>query len=78
MRAFFADSECRNVCESPITQDHGISRDLYWVASGLQVEIPIDHSGAPPFVFSLDPLEVMNFYYLFLLPHKLARSMDES
>ena len=30
-RAFFADSACRNVCESPMTQDHG---DL---ASGLQV-----------------------------------------
>ena len=27
--AHFADSACRNVCESPITQDHGISRDLY-------------------------------------------------
>ena len=29
VRAIFADSACRNVCESPIIQDHGISRDLY-------------------------------------------------
>ena len=67
-RAFFADSACRNVGESPITQDHGISRDL---ASGLQVvlkEISIEsrtipvHHGALPFVFSLDPLEVVPIF----------------
>ena len=28
-RTFFVDSTCRNVCESLITQDHGISRELY-------------------------------------------------
>ena len=28
-RTFFADSTCRNVCESLITQYHGISRELY-------------------------------------------------
>ena len=46
-RAFFADSACRNVGESPITQDHGISRDL---ASGLQVvlkEISIESRTIP-------------------------------
>ena len=63
------------------TQDHGISRDL---ASGLQVvlkEISIEsrtipvHHGALPFVFSLDPLEVMNFYYLFFAAAQ-ARTVD--
>ena len=58
MRAIFADSACRNVCESPIIQD---------LASGLQVALKEKsrtisvHHGATPFVFSLDPLEVMNF-----------------
>ena len=37
MCAIFADSARRNVCESPIIKDRGISAGSDWVASGLWV-----------------------------------------